>query len=181
MPTPQRFVALLRGINIGGHKQIRMADLRQTLARLGYEHAVTLLASGNAIFDAATTDTDTLADTIAAAIARDFGHDVSVIVRPHARIQAMVAANPFAAVEVTDDTRLYVTFLAEPPASPPDLPLTSLDGSYRIIAAAADAVFSVLTLTPGSRTVDAMDILEKTYGANITTRSWNTVQKIAAK
>ncbi len=181
MTTLHRYVALLRGINIGGHKKIKMADLRELFLSLGFHHVKTLLASGNAVFDTAPTDTGTLVETIETAITKAFGHDISVIVWAHASIQDMVSADPFAGIEVADNTRLYVTFLGEPPTAHLETPYESPEGNFRIIAATDSAVFSVLTLTPGSRTVDAMDVLAKTFGPNITTRNWNTVKKIAAK
>jgi hypothetical protein len=92
----------------------------------------------------------------------------------------MVAEDPFAGIEVTPDMRLFVTFLREPPAGSMPLPYESPDESYRIFRVDDGAVFSVLTLSEGNRTPDAMKILEKEFGRDITTRNWNVLTKLSA-
>jgi len=71
-----------------------------------------------------------------------------------------------------------VTFLKKAPDQSPELPWVSDDGSFRIIQVAGAAVYSVLDLSKG-RTVEGMDALGKFFGNDMTTRNWNTVQKIA--
>ena len=65
-----------------------------------------------------------------------------------------------------------------PTTSTLSLPHQSMDGSYRILSRTDREVFSVLTLTEGARSVDAMTILEKEYGKAVTTRNWNTLLKL---
>jgi uncharacterized protein (DUF1697 family) len=89
-----------------------------------------------------------------------------------------VKGSPFEDVTVTSQTRLYVTFLSEKPASNLEIPYESPEKDFRILSVSDSEVCSVLTLTPNRGTTKAMDILEKEFGKNITTRNWNTVQKI---
>ncbi len=178
-PT-HRYVALLRGINVGGHKKVPMADLRACLEALGYENVKTLLNSGNVAFDTVETTQPAITRKVESAIEVTFGFEVGVIVRTIDDIQKIIDANPFKTVRLTLDTRLYVTFLKSKPKTALKIPYTSPDKTLRILKVADDAVFSVVTLTPTSRTVDSMGILEKEFGKNITTRNWNTVVKIAA-
>ena len=108
-----RQVALLRGINLGRHKRIAMADLRAMVTGLGYTGVFTHLQSGNVLLS-----TDDLPDQVARAIesviAREARIDVSVLVRTGEQMEGVVADNPLADV-VTDPSRLLVAFLSIPP------------------------------------------------------------------
>ncbi|NDJ33435.1 MAG: DUF1697 domain-containing protein [Chloroflexi bacterium] len=169
-----RFVALLRGINVGGNKPIKMADLRQMFAALGYQNVKTALASGNVAWDAAASDLDAMRTAIATSIASTFGFSVPVLVLPQAQVQALVEAAPFAGIDATGDTRFYVTFLPEPvPAADPP----AAEG-LEVVRVTQAAVCSVVDLAE-TRTVAAMAALEGRYGSGVTTRTWQTVLKIA--
>lgn len=74
-----RYIALLRGINVSGHNAIRMAALQTSFITLGLQEPQTYLQSGNVVFRSASTVTAALAQTIAAQITRDFGHAVPVL------------------------------------------------------------------------------------------------------
>jgi len=177
MAEKQKYIALLRGINIGPHHKIPMADLRETLGKMGFQNVKTLLNTGNVVFEAAQADEKLLAEKLAAHLQSTFGFPVPVIIRTADGIEELIAANPFEGVNVTKKTRLYATFLPNVPASGLSVPYTSLDGAYQIISILHKTVFSVLDLDK-SGSVDAMKILEKEFGKNITTRNWNTVVKI---
>jgi uncharacterized protein (DUF1697 family) len=112
-----RYVALLRGINVGRNKQLAMADLRRLLEDLGYQDVVTHLRSGQAVFGAesgATAAAATkLAGAIEDAITEHLGMDVRVVVRTRAQIAAVIKANPYPAAD-DDPTRVFCVFLSEP-------------------------------------------------------------------
>lgn len=152
--------------------------MRQAFASWGFQNVKTVLATGNVVFESPLTDADSLARTIEDSIKGDFGLNVSIILRQLVEIQELVEAAPFDGVAVTPQTRLYVTFLKDQPDSRLEIPYQSPEGEFRILRVSGREVFSVLTLTPDRGTTKAMDILEKGFGQNITTRNWNTVQKI---
>jgi uncharacterized protein (DUF1697 family) len=107
------YVALLRGINVGGNKKVAMADLRSLLGGLGYENVKTHLNSGNAVFTA-TGKAATLEKDISAAIDRVLGMDVKVIVRSAAQLDTVVKKLPFKG----DTKSVAAVFLAgQPPAA----------------------------------------------------------------
>jgi uncharacterized protein (DUF1697 family) len=112
-----RYVALLRGINIGRNKQVAMADLKRVLEDLGYEDVTTYLRSGQAMFSAqagATVAAATkLAGTIEDAITEHLGLDVRVVVRTRAQVASVIKANPYPAAD-EDPTRVFCVFLSEP-------------------------------------------------------------------
>ena len=173
-----RYAAFLRGINVGGHKKIKMEDLRTVFDDTGFENVRTLLASGNVIFSAPAAGESALAKRVEEMLKTAFGYEIGVIIRKITGLQRLAEVKPFAGIKVTPQTRLYVTFLPEKSKSSLKIPYTSPDKSFKIIRATGGEVCSVLTLSPGSRTVDLMSILEKEFGRKITTRNWNTVEKI---
>jgi uncharacterized protein (DUF1697 family) len=102
-----RVVALLRGINLGPHKRIAMAELRSIVESLGHTDVETYLQSGNVVFEPKPKAKD-LATALGAAIAATTGHDVPVVIRTAAELHDIVAANPY---PVDDPTRVVVAFL----------------------------------------------------------------------
>ena len=174
-----KYVAFLRGINVGGHHKLPMADLKKEMASLGFEEVETLLNSGNVIFSAVEQEVEILEEMIAERLEASFGFPVPVLVRKGEEMLQLFAEKPFKEIEVTSDTRLYVSFLKLHPQEI-ELPWTSEDQSFRILKVQNRIVCSVLQLSQAG-TTKGMDSLEKIFGRNITTRNWNTVEKIAEK
>ena len=83
MPT---FISLLRGINVGGHRKIRMADLTGAYEKLGLTNVRTYVQSGNVVFGCAIRSTSKVAALIEQQIQSCFGHDVNVLIRPDPRL-----------------------------------------------------------------------------------------------
>jgi uncharacterized protein (DUF1697 family) len=176
-----RYAAFLRGINVGGHKQIRMDALREAFAAWGFGDIRTLLASGNVLFEAGDEGEKVLAETISQNIEEKFGFPVSVIVRRLKELQRLVEQNPFDGVAVTKDTRLYVTLLPEKRETSLSIPYETPEKDFAILRVSDKEVCSVLTLNMGRGTVDAMAVLEKEFGKDVTTRNWNTILKVVGK
>jgi len=170
-----KYIALLRGINVGGH-QVPMAKLKKTLEGIGYINVKTLLASGNVVFEAEKENLLLLTKKLEAALAKTFGFPISVLLRPVRDIEKLIKSEPFKGIKVTPETRLYVTFLSEKPKSLKIPELPSKD--FQILSVTDATVCSVLRLSPEKGTVDLMGAIEKEFGKNVTTRNWNTVEKI---
>lgn len=105
------YAALLRGINVGGSKKLPMADLRTLMTGLGLADVRTYLQSGQAVFSSAHGDEDSLAADLTAAVERQFGFRVDVIVRDHAYLRAVADACPFPAAEL-EAKQLHVTYFS---------------------------------------------------------------------
>ena len=91
-----RFIALLRGINVGGHALVPMARLRDICAGLGWNEVETYIQSGNVVFEA-SGKAAALEAALEKALAGAFGFAPAVIVRSAAQVRALAAANPFPA------------------------------------------------------------------------------------
>ena len=111
--TTTRYVALLRGINLGKAHQVGMPRLVELLTERGHGNVRTHLRSGNVVLDSALGEPELAAD-LSAAIEKEFGFAVPVVVRTGAELAAVVTGDPFATV-ATDPARYLVTFMAEPP------------------------------------------------------------------
>ena len=176
----EKYIAFLRGINVGGHHKVPMLELRKEMEKLKFKNVVTLLNSGNIIFDAVVDDTKNLERKLSEHLENTFGFPIPVILRKAEMINGFVIDNPFESVLVTKDTRLYVSFLRFDMEPDLTLPWVSDDESYKIICKKDKTIFSILDLSL-SQTPKAMGVLEKYYGKDITTRNWNTIKRIKGK
>lgn len=105
-----RYVALLRGINVGGKSLVRMADLKDCVEELGYEDVSTFIASGNVLFETSERDAAKLESTLERAIERRFGLPITVVVRSRAEFRRIVDAIPRRWVG-NDGVRVNVAFV----------------------------------------------------------------------
>lgn len=175
------YVALLRGINVGGNKKVPMADLKKVLETMGYKNVKTLLASGNVLFDSSEKKPATLRKDIEAALEKKFGFTVPTIIRTKDEIEKLIKTDPFAGIKVTPETRLYITFRGEPIKKHSiKIPYKDPEFEYQITKVTDGEVCSYLTVSGDRGSVDAMGILEKEFSKNVTTRNWNTVLKLVA-
>jgi len=90
-----RYIALLRGINLGGNVMVKMEELRAVFEALGFENVKSYINSGNLAFDTKKTAETKLVDKVETAVEAKFGRRIDVMVRPRDEIQKIIAANPF--------------------------------------------------------------------------------------
>jgi uncharacterized protein (DUF1697 family) len=172
-----RFVALLRGVNVGGAKRVPMAEFRALLCGLGYTEVSTLLNSGNAVFGAARGTPAAHAREIAAAISTRLKLEVPVVVRSARELSAVVADNPISAPQ-EHYPRLLVTFIQDTRL----LRAWSAIGP-RVVAPERFALgksAAYLLCANGILESKAWALLLKQAGGSTTTRNWATVLKLAA-
>ncbi len=165
---------MLRGINVGGHATVAMADLRRLLEGLGGTEVRTYLQSGNAVFDFPRKSAD-LGGQIEEAIAAELGLNVKVILRLGEELAGVVAGNPFPATSTP--TLLHAMFLAAPlkPAVVQDLDAAPLaPDEFRV----GDRVLYLLLPNGMGRSKLAGYLSERRLGVTATTRNWNTVTKL---
>lgn len=177
--TTRTYIAFLRGINVGGNRLIKMDDLKRSFEKVGFINVRSVLATGNIIFQTHETDTDTLIKSIQEVLLTDFNHPIHVILLTDAHVTRLIQKNPFKGIDVSKDTRLYISFrMPGPHTSSLPIPYESPEKDFNILSVTDFEICSVLTLSPDRNSTDAMKILEKEYGKTITTRNWNTIIKI---
>ncbi|MFK7970524.1 MAG: DUF1697 domain-containing protein [Bacteroidia bacterium] len=174
------FVAFLRGINVGGHHKVPMADLRKEMESLGFQQVTTILNTGNIIFDAADANEKQLEQKLANHLAGVFGFPIPVMIRSAQAVHDLWESEPFKDIEVTKEIRLYASLLAESPQVDISIPWSNENQSYKILDIKANIILSVLDLAV-TKTPKGMEALEKLFGKNITTRNWNTIKRVIGK
>jgi uncharacterized protein (DUF1697 family) len=175
MPDTTRYVALLRGINLGRARQVDMPRLRELLTGRGHANVRTHLRSGNVVLDSPLPETEVAAG-LAEAIEAEFGFAVPVVVRTGAEMGAVVNGNPFTGV-ATDPARYLVTFMSDPPdaARVDALPPAEGDGAYLVRGREL-----YLWLPDGVQgTPLASWKWDTLLGRPGTSRNWNTVTRLA--
>ena len=167
-----RYVALLRGINLGPTNKVPMPQLRRTAEGLGYQQVATYINSGNLLFDSAQ-DADTVRAELEAAIRRDFGLTIEVMVRTADQLRQILAANPY---PVGDASQVTIAFLRTPPPA---------DAGERLAAVAGeDEQFTVADTEEyvhygkGLGTSKLAEQFSKIVGVSATVRNLRTVRKL---
>jgi uncharacterized protein (DUF1697 family) len=167
-----RYVAFLRGVS---PQNAKMPELKQAFESAGFTEVRTLLSSGNVVFNTRAASAASIAKRAEDAMQAELGHSFGTIVRSTQCLQDLLAADPFAAFSLPPASKRVVTFLRQPPATTPALPLTRDEAT--ILHCAGEEVFSAYV--PGPKGPVFMVLLERTFGKNITTRTLGTVQKCA--
>jgi uncharacterized protein (DUF1697 family) len=169
----QRYAAFLRGVS---PMNARMPQLKRCFEAAGFSDVRTLLSSGNVAFSTRATSEGALVRRIEAALQEDLGQPFLTIVRSIDGLQALLASDPYKRFRLAPGSKRVVTFLRGEVRSPPKLPV-ELDGA-RILCVWRSEVFSAYI--PGPRGPVFMSLIEKTFGKEVTTRTWDTVRKVAA-
>jgi uncharacterized protein (DUF1697 family) len=112
------YVALLRGINVGGRNRVKMADLRRICEDLGHRQVETYVQSGNVVFASDRSDADAIGAALADRISAVLGVSPACMVRSLDELGAVVAGNPFVDEVASDPTKVHCAFLSEEPADP---------------------------------------------------------------
>lgn len=178
MPTGQRYVALLRGINVGRAKRVAMADLRALVAGLGYTDVRTLLNSGNVVFAGRPAPVERIATEIEGALEREVGVRSRVTVLEAHALRAVVAGNPLPAA-VAEPARFLVAFLREPAMAQRRLePLREREWGGEAFVLGTHAAY--LWCATGILESALLDAVGRILGDEVTTRNWTTVTKLEA-
>ena len=174
-----RWAALLRGVNVAGHRRLAMADLRALLEAQGYGAVRTLLASGNAVFEADARDGARLEAELERAAKARLGLDTDFLLRDGGELAETIRANPFPQEAETRPGQLVVHFARE--TLRPDLPdrLAGLyHGPERIVARGRQLYVDYPEGMGRSKLPQALAKLK--LPKPTTGRNWNTVLKLAA-
>jgi uncharacterized protein (DUF1697 family) len=153
----------------------KMPDLKKAFEAAGFTDVSTLLSSGNLVFTASAASEVTLQRKAEAAMAGQLGRTFLTLVRRVDALREMLASDPYQAFPLPPDAKRIVTFLRERPASKLTLPV-EVDGA-RILAVNGSNVFSAYVPSPKGPVF--MKLIDKTFGSEQTTRTWQTVTKVA--
>jgi uncharacterized protein (DUF1697 family) len=180
-PAPHyRHVALLRGINVGGHRMIKKDELQAIFEGRGFSDVRTVLASGNVVFSSESTSERQLTETIESALEDALDYRVDVMVRTISYLRQLLALDPFGEVGPGDGHN-YVTFLTRSPESVPELPMNLPEQYALALGLNEREFFSVSYKRPDGRYGDFGPYMKQAFGKQpVTTRNWKTIVKLAA-
>lgn len=174
-----RYVVLPRGINIGRHNRVPMAELRSALVAEGYSEVATVLQSGNVILTADSGDPGEVAHRVRRLLSDRFKVNVPCLARTADQVREVVERNPLREV-ATDPSRYLVNFLSEQPDPRTVEALLEEDHGRQVMAVENTEAY---VWTPEG--VKAMTLshsyLQKRLGVVATARNWNTILKIVAR
>jgi uncharacterized protein (DUF1697 family) len=171
------WVALLRGINVSGHRLIKMAELQRMCEALGLGRVRTYIQSGNVLFES-DEEREALRRRMEAQIEETFGFDVPVVLRTVDEMERIIADCPFAPAE-GDGKSLHVALLADAPPQEGIDRLAAVDtGSdeYRVIGREVYLRYR----QPSHKSKLTGALLEKKLGVAATARNWQTMTKLTA-
>ncbi|MDR3577884.1 MAG: DUF1697 domain-containing protein [Anaerolineaceae bacterium] len=168
------YISMLRGINVGAQKSIRMLELTKLYEGLQLTSVRTYVQSGNVLFDSTELDALKLAAAIEAQIEQIFAFKVSVFIRRPADFQRLIAANPFLGERREDPTKLHITFLYHPAAEAELSRLVRPNSETDEFMAGAQEIYLFCPNGYG-RTKLSNTFFEKKLHLPATTRNWNTV------
>ena len=174
MPT---HLALLRGINVSGHKMINMQALKKSLENIGFTNVETYIQSGNVFVDTDEESPAKVGFLIKQKIFKQFGHDVPVIVIGKEDLQACLDRNLFLNDEGVDLKKLYVSFIS---SELPENMITQLNLNFikpDEIQLDGKRIYLKYDISPAKTRLDNKWI-EKSMNVISTTRNWNTVNKL---
>ncbi len=177
MNKPSRFLALLRGINVGGNNIIKMTDLKDCFEKMGFTDVTTYIQSGNVIFSSEENDTFALEEQIEKVLSETFNYKSRVVVISHQQLKAMVEQSPEEFGMHPNTHKYDVVFLKQP--------LTAENAFTQIVARKeVDFVYAQNGVIYFKRIIAN---LSKSYISKIialpiyqlmTIRNWNTTHKL---
>jgi uncharacterized protein (DUF1697 family) len=167
-----RYAAFLRGVM---PMNCKMPELKKAFETAGFSDVRTLLSSGNVVFTAPSASEEALQRKAEAAMTKRLGRTFLTIIRPVDALRELLAADPYEKFRLPPEAKRIVTFLRERPKSKLVLP-PEVDGA-RILAVSGSHVFSAYL--PTAKGPVFMTLIEKTFGSEVTTRTWDTVSKVA--
>jgi uncharacterized protein (DUF1697 family) len=168
-----RYAAFLRGVM---PTNCKMSALKEAFEAAGFTDVKTFLGSGNVAFEAPKASHVALEKKVEAAIEKGLGRSFLTMIRSIDELRALIATDPFRGVRLKPNSKKIVTFLRNPPK---DVKLPIEQDNARVLRVEGNNLFSVYAPTPKGPVF--MKLIESVAGKEQTTRTWDTVNKVAAK
>jgi uncharacterized protein (DUF1697 family) len=172
-----KYLAFLRGINVGGQKLIKMNDLRQVFLSMGLANVHTYIHTGNVSFDSESDNLEYLKDAIESYIHNQLEYKINVMIRTYNYINHLVKANPFRSLDTGQKAKCYVCFLDTEPKIRPILPLINHKDRLELIHLDKFEAF-ILSREVNGRFGFPNNFIEKELNVISTARNWTTLNRI---
>lgn len=174
-----RYLALLRGINVGGKNIIKMADLKASFESMGFSDVTTYIQSGNVVFASTEQDAANLTDKIEKALSKRFSYTSRLVLVTHPEMKKVVAGAPKGFGDDLDTYRYDVIFLKEPLTPAEAMEQVSVREGVDTAHAGKQALYFSRLISRASQSHLTKIIGTPVY-QNMTIRNWNTTTKLLA-
>ncbi len=180
MSTRTQYLALLRGINVGGGNIIRMADLKACLEACAFQNVATFIQSGNVVFDAAGRDEAALTKKVETALSKAFSHyRARIVLCPHAKLKRVVGTAPKGFGGRPEKYRYDVIFLRAPLTASQAMESVSTREGVDEAFAGPDVLYFSRLIAAAARSQLVRIVASPIY-QDLTIRNWSTTTKLLA-
>lgn len=171
------YILLFRGINVGGKRTIKMAELKACLAEIGLENVQTYIQSGNVVFQSDRDNHDALSADISACVGQQFGFQPSLMLLTQETLNQAIAQCPFEQ-SAENGKLLHFYFLANQPQSNALTKLNDVKADSESISLSERTLYLLAPDGIGRSTL--VKQMEKRLDVSATGRNWNTVNQLQA-
>ena len=171
------YIAMLRGINVGGYNLVKMSSLKEMFEDLGFERVQTYIQSGNLVFKAAKGSLSVLSTKIEGKILTECGFSCSVITRTPEELGKAIQNNPFVKESGTDPAKVHIAFLSAVPKSDAVEKLGALATKSEQLRHCGKEIYLYYPVGMGRAKLTG-SVLERVLAVTATARNWNTVNRL---
>lgn len=173
----EKYLALLRGINVGGNNIIKMVDLKSSFESMGFTDIVTYIQSGNVIFNSESSDKIKLVNQIESKLSKDFGYESKIALVSFDEMKSIIENAPNEFGSKPEEFKYDVIFIKEPFISKDAIKIVSVrDGVDKVYEGNNVLYFSRLITKQGQSYLKK--IISHPVYKNMTVRNWNTSSKL---
>lgn len=171
------YIAFLRGINVGGHKKIKMTDLRKMFQKTHFEDVQTYIQSGNIVFTSVDSDVQFLQEKIRKAMVKTFDFDVPVLVKTRIDLIKILNKSPYTESEDIEANKVYYVLLKNEPEQANFENINQKDYPNELFSITKNCVYLNCTNGAGKAKLNN-NIIEQKLKVSATTRNHRTIMKL---
>jgi len=172
-----RYIAFLRGINVSGHRIIKMEELRKMFEAMKFKNVKTYIQTGNVVFESSEKDAGSLVKKIEKHLHKTLGYEVETMLRSISEIEEIIKNNPFGKVKLDKTVVEYLTILHEEPSDNLKNSLLASSDNIATFKMKNREVYT-LYLRTNAKHPFSNNFVEKKLKVAATTRNWTVINKV---
>jgi uncharacterized protein (DUF1697 family) len=174
-----KYISFLRGINVGGHKIIKMENLKRLFELMGFKDVTTFIQSGNVSFKASLNNREIINRQIEDYLQKSLGYKVESFTRTIPEIESIVKNNPYKSEVLDKSIKMYLSFLRSEPSTKDKITLEQMSYDAEKFCIIGSELYTLLIKHKiKDKSVFSNNMIEKKLRISSTTRDWNTVNKV---
>jgi uncharacterized protein (DUF1697 family) len=173
------YFAFLKGVNVSGHRIIKMIELKAMFEDMGFKNVRTFIQSGNVIFES-PAKAEALKKKIEVGLKKSFGYEVNVIIRSKDEMEKIIKDYPFSKVKGHEECKITVGYLESEPAKSTIKELEAFNTDNEIFVVRGNNLYHLVRGNFSDSMFFKKNLVEKTLKIICTARNWNTTNKILA-